>query len=58
MSRLKDTDILGEVYDPIAKELRENVRMSELREYIFGVKVPDKKEPVVKTKKTEKKNEK
>ena len=58
MSRLKDTDILGEVYDPINKSLRENVRLSELREFLFGVKAPEKKEPVVKAKKVVKKDEK
>jgi len=38
MSRLKPTDILGEIFDPVNHVLRENVRMSELREFILGVK--------------------
>ena len=50
MGRLKDTDILGEVYDPIGKEVRENVRLSELRDFLFGVNPPDKKESESKAK--------
>jgi len=57
MSRLKDTDILGEVYDPINKSLRKNVRLSEFREFIFGIKETEEKKPVVKVKKVVK-NEK
>ena len=56
MSRLKDTDIMGEIYDPIGKEIRPNVRLSELREFLFGV-VETEKKPVVKVKKVVK-NEK
>jgi len=54
MGRLKDTDILGEVYDPINKSLRENVRLSELREFLFGIKAEPKEKPKVKAKKDEK----
>ncbi len=46
MSRLKGTDIVGEVFDPISKELIQNVRLSELKEY-FNPKAP-KQQPLTK----------
>lgn len=33
MSRLKDTFVVGEVFDPINKEMVQNVRLGELKEY-------------------------
>ncbi len=49
MSRLKGTDIVGEVFDPISKEMIQNVRLSELKEY-FNSKPEAKPKPKAKPK--------
>ena len=54
MGRLQDTDILGEVFDPVNRSRRENVRLSELREYILGVIPISKEKPKPKVSKNEK----